>query len=302
MDRFDYLDELVFSPRTALLIKPQENHTFRVSYNRAYRSPSVINNFLDVTLTEPLPLGLINPAFGTRVYLIPIRPVGNRDLDRDVARRVRSRLYGRGGRPDGALGGVLREQVQERHLLHGKRRPALDGGEPAARLDRHPFRRRSSSIIRPQGFPASFTYKNFGETTQKGLELGVDTSMNQYVNLFANYSYQATPEPKGFDISELNLPPKNRFNVGASFTYARVLGNFSVSYSDDAFWQDVLDDRFHGTTEAYTLVNAGFGVRWINDQLTTSVKATNLGNQDVQQHVFGDVIKRQIVGELRVQF
>ena len=69
-----------------------------------------------------------------------------------------------------------------------------------------------------------------------------------------------------------------------------------------AYVQDVLDDRYHGTTEAYTLVNAGFGVRWMNDQLTTSVKATNLGNQDIQQHVFGDVIKRQIVGELRVQF
>jgi hypothetical protein len=36
--------------------------------------------------------------------------------------------------------------------------------------------------------------------------------------------------------------------------------------------------------------------------VTTSIKATNLGNQDVQQHVFGDVLKRQIVGELRVQF
>ena len=27
----------------------------------------------------------------------------------------------------------------------------------------------------------------------------------------------------------------------------------NVSYSDSAFWQDVLDDRYHGTTEAYTL-------------------------------------------------
>jgi hypothetical protein len=28
----------------------------------------------------------------------------------------------------------------------------------------------------------------------------------------------------------------------------------------------------------------------------------NLLNQDVQQHVFGDVLKRQIVGELKVRF
>jgi hypothetical protein len=26
------------------------------------------------------------------------------------------------------------------------------------------------------------------------------------------------------------------------------------------------------------------------------------GNQDVQQHIFGDIVKRQIVGEVRVGF
>jgi outer membrane receptor protein involved in Fe transport len=64
----------------------------------------------------------------------------------------------------------------------------------------------------------------------------------------------------------------------------------------------VLDDRYHGTTKAYTLVNGGVGVRWADNKLTTSLKVTNLANQDVQQHVFGDITKRQIVGELRVQF
>jgi hypothetical protein len=63
----------------------------------------------------------------------------------------------------------------------------------------------------------------------------------------------------------------------------------------------VLDDRYHGTTEAYTLVNAAVGLRWAHDRVTTSLKATNLGNQDVQQHVFGDILKRQIVGEVRVR-
>jgi outer membrane receptor protein involved in Fe transport len=65
----------------------------------------------------------------------------------------------------------------------------------------------------------------------------------------------------------------------------------------------VLGDAYHGTTKAYTIVNAGFGFKWIkNDKLTTSIKATNLGNEVVQLHVFGDIIKRQVVGELRVQF
>jgi hypothetical protein len=75
-----------------------------------------------------------------------------------------------------------------------------------------------------------------------------------------------------------------------------------VNHTDSAFWQDVLDDRYHGTTSPYTLVNGGFGIRWMGNQLTTSVKAVNLGNEDVQQHVFGDILKRQVVGEIRVQF
>jgi hypothetical protein len=32
------------------------------------------------------------------------------------------------------------------------------------------------------------------------------------------------------------------------------------------------------------------------------VKAVNIGNREIQQHVFGDIIKRSIVGELRVNF
>ncbi len=60
----------------------------------------------------------------------------------------------------------------------------------------------------------------------------------------------------------------------------------------------MLDARYHGTTESYTLVNGGFGFKWLGDQLTTSVKVINLLNEDVQQHVFGDILKRQVIGEI----
>lgn len=299
-DRFDYLDNFVLSPRTALLIKPRSNQTIRASYNRAYRSPSVINNWLDVTLTEPINLGLFSPLLAGRTYLLPIRPVGNQNLKETVldayelgytgvvaSRTVLSAaVYVNKTKND-----ILFTEVPNSRWTHLNPPP----GWPLSPLA-------IFAATGGAGFPANFTYLNFGKTTQKGLELGVDTS-TKYANLFANYSYQAKPEPEGFDISELNLPAKNRFNVGTNFSYDRFLGNFSISYSDRAFWQDVLDDRYHGTTKAYTLVNAGFGVRWATEErVTTSVKITNLANQDVQQHVFGDIVKRQIVGELRVKF
>ena len=56
LDRFDYLNDVVFSPRTAFLIKPQENQTIRLSYNRAYRAPSVINNWLSTVIARPVDL------------------------------------------------------------------------------------------------------------------------------------------------------------------------------------------------------------------------------------------------------
>ena len=60
--------------------------------------------------------------------------------------------------------------------------------------------------------------------------------------------------------------------------------------------------RYAGVTKAYTMVNAGVGVRWAGDKIVTSLKVINLGNEEVQQHIFGDLVKRQIVGEARFTF
>jgi hypothetical protein len=40
----------------------------------------------------------------------------------------------------------------------------------------------------------------------------------------------------------------------------------------------------------------------MQDRLVTSLKINNLANSEVQQHIFGDIIKRQVVGEVRYGF
>ena len=115
------------------------------------------------------------------------------------------------------------------------------------------------------GLPSEFSYRNLGTVKNKGFELGVDGAVNRALNVFANYSYQAEPEPD-FALSEVNLPPTHRFNAGFNFSQGRFLGNLSVSYVDDAFFQDVLDARFAGPTEAYTQVNGAFGVQFAGRQ------------------------------------
>jgi iron complex outermembrane receptor protein len=299
VDRFDYIDNFVFSPRTTFMFKPREHHALRVSYNRAYRSPSVINNFLDVTLAEPINLGAFSPAFAGRIYPLPIKSVGNPDLKEQSldAYEVGYTGFFASRATVSAAFYVNRTKndiffTERTDLRYRATSPPPGWPLPPSVI----------ALVPGASFPSTFTYLNFGRVTQRGVELGVDGMLNPFVNLFVNYSWQGEPEPEGFPITELNLPPENRFNAGVSVNYRRILGNISVNYSGDAFWQDVLDARYSGTTEAYTLVNGGFGIRWMDNQLTTSVKVINLANEDVQQHVFGDILKRQVIGEVRVVF
>ena len=132
-------------------------------------------------------------------------------------------------------------------------------------------------------------------------ELGVDAAVNRALNVFANYSYQFEPDPD-FDKSEVNLPPTNRFNAGFNFSQGMFLGNANITYQDKAFWQDVLDSRYHGFTDSYTQVNGAFGVKWPGDKITTTIKVNNLFDEQIQSHIFGDILRRQVIGELRVQF
>jgi len=298
VDRFDYLDDFVFSPRVSFMMKPRENHTVRLTYNRAYRSPSVINNFLKVTIVQPINLGLFTPLLNGVVYPLAVQSVGNPDLNETTLDAYEISYTGTiaKGRAIVSAAFYVNRTKEDIFFTEDKSKRYTSANPPPG----------WPAILVPAlnaigGLPSLFTYQNFGRTTQPGFELGVDGSVNRHVGVFANYSFQPKPDVN-FDLSEINIPAKNRFNAGFNFNKDRYLGNLTVSYSGGAFWQDVLNEPFHGTTKAYTMVSGGAGVKWLNNRLTTSVKATNIGNSDIQQHVFGDIIKRSVVGELRVNF
>jgi outer membrane receptor protein involved in Fe transport len=332
VDKFDIIKDAQFSPRTTLMLKPSPEQTFRVSYNRAYRAPSVVNNYLDATIINQLPLGAINPALAGRVYNFPVRAVGSNvglpplvpadelgvtsmnayevgytgiirkratvsaaffvnDLKDDIfftqVASYRATNQPPGWPPPpipGFLGGIILEGLY-----------CAPGTIPSAA--------RPCPFGVGFGLPAAFSYRNFGKVRQKGIELGIDGAFTKEWSAFANYSYQPDPTVTGFDISEVNLPPHNRFNVGLNYGGPRYLGNLQVSYQGIAVWQDVLDSRYHGPTDAYTLLNGSFGIKWGADgRIVTMLKATNLLNQEIQQHIFGDISKLQMVAELRVGF
>jgi len=305
VDKFDNIEDAVFSPRLALILKPIPDQAIRVSYNKAFRSPSLVNNFLNTTIINQLNLGAINPALNGVVYNFPVRAVGNQDL---VEESIESFEIG--------YTGIIKQRATVSAAVYwtknkdeifftqtGRYRasaPPPGWPLPPVVLEVLPPPCTTATCT-SGGLPSEFSYRNLGTDKNKGFELGFDGAVNQALNVFANYSYQALPDPD-FDISEVNLPPTNRFNAGFNFSQGHYLGNLSVSYVDEAYYQDVLDARFAGPTEAYTQVNGAFGVKFLSDKLTTTIKVINLLNQDIQSHVFGDIIKRQVIGEVRVTF
>jgi hypothetical protein len=152
----------------------------------------------------------------------------------------------------------------------------------------------------------AFAYFNLGPIREKGVELSLDQRITNQISAFANYSWQDKPtildDPDPYPPSELALPPTHRFNIGFNANGTHVIAAGSVNYAGKAFWSDVLTSEYHGFTDAYTLVNGAFGWKWMNGKLTTSVKGTNLMNDDIQQHVFGDILKRSILGEVKVSY
>ena len=54
-DRFNFLDDGFFSPRVALVIKPDPKHTFRLSFNRAANPATALETYVDFPVNAPAP-------------------------------------------------------------------------------------------------------------------------------------------------------------------------------------------------------------------------------------------------------
>jgi iron complex outermembrane receptor protein len=310
VDKFSSIDDAVFSPRVALVMMPKPDQSIRVTYNRAFRAPSLVNNNLDITVATALPLGAISPAFGNAVFYVPTDANGNTGLSeervdsfevaytatiRDRATVTAAYYY------TNFTDSILFTQDSSWGRLEPP--PGFPGLGPIP-----PVFIWAGVYDAGFVFPKAFTYKNLGEVKQQGFELGVEGSITDHWGAYVNYAFQADPKPafpgltEEQALSEINIPAQNLFNAGVSYISDRLFGTFTVAYSDSAFWQDVLDARFHGTTEPYTIVSLTAGMKFSGGRYAASLKITNLLNDEVQQHIFGDVLKRQVMGEFKINF
>ena len=342
VDKFGNIEDLIFSPRVTAIFKPAPAHALRASYNRAFRSPSTINNFLDVTFAQPIDLSAFAAAvppplqpFFRAPFLLPVRAVGSDVDDPSFAGRNRPGLVEEsltayevgytgtlGGRTTLGAAFYINDTDDNINFIASPgvgqfqvpfyTPQAPPPGFPNVSVGGIPLASFVVGALQQRGIllPRNLTYMNIGKIRNKGVELSVDHTFDRNWNAFANYSWQAEPEPlddvgspQRYPTAEISLSPANRANAGIGFNNDRFVGSGSVNWTDKAFWVDVLDSSTHGATDAFTMVNASFGVKWGSDgRIITSIKGTNLLNQSIQQHIFGDILKRSLMAELRVKF
>jgi iron complex outermembrane receptor protein len=290
--RWDDIDPIgsVVSPRTAFLYSPVPNQTVRVSFSRAFRAPSLINNYLDTAILTPVTLP-------TGPFVFATRAVGNVGLSEE---RMDAYELGYVGTLPGHLilsASIYRNKTEDSidfypASFYTSQNPPAGWPLPPQFLDAPPLR---------NALPSSFSYRNVGEITNEGLEIALNARPSAEWSWFVNYSYQTDPEVKGIPAEEINVPPANRANAGASWDGGTYFVNASINYQDEAIWRDVLDARYWGPTDSFTSLNAGVGFR-LNQRATISVIGTNLTNEKIQQHVFGDIIARKITGQIKFNF
>ncbi len=322
VDDIDPIDTVV-SPRTTLMYSPNSDHTFRLSFNRAFRSPSLIENFLDIEIISgtlptqaiydlsiapllpfPLPCEFVLSTCETQ--LVVTDALGNPQLGEEQLDAFEIGYVGTFGKTT-FTASVYRNELSDNTDFFASENYTpfnVPAGWPRFLIPLGPTIPAGAPLFSAElaAAPRTFTYRNVGETINEGIELSLQVRPKADWIVDVNYSYQETPEVTGIPEGSFNIPPESRFNLGVSYNGERFYANGNVNAADDAFWTDVLDSRFFGTTDSYTMFNLGFGFHFLDGRGTFGIIGSNIFDEDVQQHVFGDIISRKISGEFRFRW
>ena len=304
--RYDDIDPVgdVVSPRTTFMVSPNPNHTFRASYNEAYRAPSLIENHLDIVilnqvLLPPFPPLLNNPT----PYIFPTLALGNPELGEESLEAIELGYVGTFDKATVSVNLYENELSDATDFFDSQ---FYSSANPPPGWPLPPFIPVAPGVfvgtVPADTFPSVFTYRNVGSITNTGIEVAVNARPTRNWSYNFNFTWQDDPDVVGIDLSEVNMAPATRFNFGVNYDVPKFYFNANMNYQDEAFWTDVLDARFHGPTEEFGQINVGFGWRFNDERLTLGIIGSNITDERVQQHVFGDIISRKISAELRFVF
>ena len=270
----------VFAPRLGVVVSPRPAHTFRATYNRAYRAPSLLENFVNLALPAVVPLD--PPFFYTQFAR------GSTTLDMEHQNAVEAGYTGVLNARTTVFATIYHQSIGKSIWflpvsLYGPGQPPPGWpGDPAA----VPL------------LPSTFSFVNLGGVRDRGVELALHAEWPRLA-LRSSYTYRDVPKLTNADTPfplQINKPANHQAVVGATYLPGRWTLSGDAQYTGKAYWADVLTEPFWGFTESYVNVNARVAYRLRANPWQLWLSATNLLDQEIKSHVFGDTVRRKVTG------
>ncbi len=315
-DKPQNLPNVTLSPRVALMWSPGSGHQVRASYNKAFRTPSAIDNAMNISVVGgSFPLGAIDPRLGNATFPIVTQTIGNPTLKPESLTSWELGYQGSSGPTRWEAVAYLNDVDDliatapgPANLLGAGLQPCYTSANPPAGW---PLPPEVIDLLAQQGICLQHLAKvlNLGRVRNTGLEVSFSHPVSRAVSVYANYSYQSTPklmnapgDPLRPPAETISVSPRHRLNFGLFGSGEHFLGSLGFNYADSAYWAQVLQPQYYGYSPSYLMVNGSIGDRWLDGRLVTSLKGTNLLDWKIQQHVFGDVLRRTIVADVQLKF
>jgi outer membrane receptor protein involved in Fe transport len=277
------------SPRISAIFKPSPSQTFRAAYNRAHRSPSFVDHYLSTSIPNAIPLS------GAQTFVFQTQATGNTDLrveridafeagyTASIARRALLTLS------------VYRNDVKDNIVFVPT--AFYSPSTPPAGWPLPP------STVPRLTLPKTFSFINLGRVRDQGAEMSWDMNWSSAISSRMAYTYQQNPRVFNDSSTPLtvNRPPRHQASLLGNVRQPRWFAAFGATYSDKAYWADVLDSRFWGFSDPFVIFDAGVGVH-ARANIDVVLHATDLFDRPVKQHAVGDTIRRKTTLELRYRF
>ncbi|MFN2384360.1 MAG: TonB-dependent receptor domain-containing protein [Gemmatimonadota bacterium] len=336
-DHFTVIDSDEISPKAALVFTPSNDHSFRVTYNKAFQTPNYSELFLRVPAGAPvnlqaLELGIeaaIRAQTGLTIDLplnfsttTPILALGNDDLK--VEELTGYEIGHKGSWANGRVYSTVDLYYNEIQDFVTDLLPRVNPDFPAYALPAAfgtgaplaPFAPTVQGALQ-QNLGANFplfsnvpgigpafvvSYTNAGEVTEKGAELGLTLLP------LANWELNVNGTLFDFEVKEgtaqagdrlLPNTPKKKANFGVVYSQPRGFnGGVKVHWQEGFDWAAGV---FNGHVPGFTLVDLNAGYQ-VTDYAQINLVWTNVTDKEHYQLYGGSILGSRALGGVTLTF
>jgi iron complex outermembrane receptor protein len=256
------LNESQFSPKLALVWSPAREHSFRMTYNRAFQAPNYSELFLYV----------LHPT-------LPLAYLGNDNL---AVEQIRGYELGY----KGSLGGALYVTADGYYnQLSDFITDLTPGANPA-----YHGQEKIGGILR-----SVWSYGNAGKVNESGFELGVNYGVAESWILDANYSFfDFQIEEQSSNSTLLPNTPQHKASGGITYRRGSLQAGLTAKYVPSFDWAAGI---YQGRILAYAVVNVSARYA-VSRTITLGLDVSNLLDREHYEIFGGSLLRRRAIGTL----